>query len=311
MKAGPEAAGSGHFRAYSFVDRIASLEAGKRGRARYLVPAHVPRFSSCLGIEAAGQLAAWVTMAALDFRLRPVAGVAADVRFGVPARPGGTLDLSAEIHKYDEEAVDFSASAHLDGQLVVEIGHSVGPMLPSDEFDSVDAIRERFALITSPSGAPGRAFGGVPEHDLETLELVPGERIRSLLRVPHGAAFFADHFPRRPVFPGTLLLDAQIHASLQAAAGASHWPAGARLVATSVPEMKLRAFIAPGEEIELRSELSNPDGGRIMAARTSVYSNGKRIAMGGLQIEAQQVEARQVEARQVEARQVEARSSRQ
>ncbi len=63
----------------------------------------------CLAIEAAGQLAAWVTMAALDFRLRPVAGVAADLRFGAEVRPGAVLDLRAEIHKYDEEAVDFSA----------------------------------------------------------------------------------------------------------------------------------------------------------------------------------------------------------
>jgi 3-hydroxymyristoyl/3-hydroxydecanoyl-(acyl carrier protein) dehydratase len=295
VKPGREAGGSGHFRAYSFIDRIASLEPGKRGKARYLVPAHVPRFSSCLGIEAAGQLAAWVAMAALDFRRRPVAGVAADVRFGVPVRPGGTLDLTAEIHKYDAEAVDFSAWAHFDGDLVVEIGHSVGPMLPSEEFDSVDAVRERFALITSPSGAPAGGFGGVPEHDLETVELVPGERIRSLLRVPREAAFFADHFPHRAVFPGTLLLDAQIQVSLQAAAGASHWPAGARLMATSVPEMKLRAFIAPGDEIELRSELSNPDGGGTMPARTSVYSSGKRIAMGGLQIEAVRINALQME----------------
>ncbi len=295
MKPGPEATGSGHFRAYSFVDRIASVEPGRGGRARYLVPAHVPRFSSCLGIEAAGQLAAWVTMAALDFRRRPVAGVAADVHLGVPARPGGTLDLTAEIHKYDEEAVDFSAWAHLDGELVVEIGHSVGPMLPTEEFDSVNAMRERFALLTSASGAPGGAFGGVPEHDLETLELIPGERIRSLLRVPREAAFFADHFPRRPVFPGTLLLDAQIQVSLRAAAGAPHWPAGAQLGATRVPEMKLRAFIAPGEEIELRSELSNSEGGGIMSARTSVYSSGKRIAMGGLKIEALQIEPLQIE----------------
>jgi hypothetical protein len=50
--------------------------------------------------------------------------------------------------------------------------------------------------------------------------------------------------------------------------------------------MKLRAFIPPGESIELRADLSAPDSGGIMSARTGVYANGKRIAMGGLQIEA-------------------------
>lgn len=273
----------GHFRAYSFVDRITSLEAGKRGQGRYLVPAHVPRFSSCLGIESAGQLAAWVTMAALDFRLRPVAGVAADVKFGVPVRPGQTLDLRAEIHRYDEEAVDFSAWAHADGELVVEIGHSVGPMLRSDEFDSIEATRARFELLCG-AGAPGGQFNGVPEHDLQITELVPGERVRAVLQVPREAAFFSDHFPRRPVFPGTMLLDAQIQMSLQGAAGALHWPPGALLAAVRVPEMKLRTFISPGELIELRSDLSAPDSAGIMSVKTSVHSGGKRIALGALEI---------------------------
>jgi hypothetical protein len=64
--------------------------------------------------------------------------------------------------------------------------------------------------------------------------------------------------------------------------------------------MKLRAFIAPGEEIELRSELSNADSGGIMSARTSVYSSGKRIAMGGLRIEALQSELPEIEPLQIE-----------
>jgi 3-hydroxymyristoyl/3-hydroxydecanoyl-(acyl carrier protein) dehydratase len=275
----------GHSRAYSFVDRITSLEAGSRGQASYLVPARLPRFSSCLAIEAAGQLAAWVTMAALDFRLRPVAGVAADLKFGVEVRAGQTLELRAEIHKYDEEAVDFSAWAHADGELVVEIGHSVGPMLPTEDFDDRAAVRERFELLRGP-GAPGGQFGGVPEHDIEIIELVPGQSVRGLLRVPREAAFFSDHFPRRPVFPGTLLLDSEIQISLRAAAGAPHWPPGATLAATAVPEMKLRAFIPPGESIELRCDLSAAGSGGIMSARTGAYANGKRIAMGGLQIEA-------------------------
>jgi len=243
----------------------------------------VTRFSSCLGIESAGQLAAWVTMAALDFRLRPVAGVAADVRFGVPVRPGQTLDLRAEIHNYDEEAVDFSAWAHADGELVVEIGHSVGPMLRSDEFDSIEATRGRFELVCA-AGAPGGQFRGVPEHDLRITELIPGERVRALLQVPPDAEFFSDHFPRRPVFPGTMLLDAQIQMSLQAAAGAPHWPAGTHLAAERVPEMKLRTFIAPGELIELRADLSPPDSEGIMSVKTSVHSGGKRIALGALEI---------------------------
>ena len=121
-------------------------------------------------------------------------------------------------------------------------------------------MRERFELLCGP-GAPAGSFGGVPEHDIEIVDLVPGKSVRALLRVPTEAAFFSDHFPRRPVFPGTLLLDAQIQLSLQAAAGAAPWPAGAKLAATRVPDMKLRAFIAPGEMLELRSTCRRPRAG--------------------------------------------------
>ena len=48
--------------------------------------------------------------------------------------------------------------------------------------------------------------------------------------------------------------------------------------------MKLRTFIAPGELIELRADLSPSDSGGIMAARTSVYSSAKRIGLGALEI---------------------------
>jgi hypothetical protein len=39
------------------------------------------------------------------------------------------------------------------------------------------------------------------------LERSTGERLRAELRVPDAAPFFGDHFPRRPVFPGTLLME--------------------------------------------------------------------------------------------------------
>jgi 3-hydroxyacyl-[acyl-carrier-protein] dehydratase len=154
-----------------------------------------------------------------------------------------------------------------------------------EDFDAPEEMRRRFALLCD-SGAPGGQFEGVPQHDIEMVELIPGAGARALLRVPREAAFFLDHFPRRPVFPGTMLLDAEIQVSLQAAAGWAHWPKGARIAATGVPDMKIRAFIPPGEVVELRVELSPPTGGGIMVAKTSAHANGKRIAMGGLEIEA-------------------------
>ena len=134
------------------------------------MPAHVSRFSSCLAVEAAGQLAAWVAMAELDFEVRPVAGVAADMHFGAAVQPGQTLDLRSTIDNCDKEAVTYSARASVEGMRVVELERSVGPMLPMESFDAADAMRSRFELLCGP-GLPGGQFPGVPEHDIEFVEM--------------------------------------------------------------------------------------------------------------------------------------------
>ena len=84
---------SGHFSAFSFVDRITDAGGRQAGEGPLPGPAHIARFPSTLAAEAAGQLAAWNAMACLEFRVRPVAGLADEIRFGPEVRPGQTLDL--------------------------------------------------------------------------------------------------------------------------------------------------------------------------------------------------------------------------
>ena len=276
---------SGHFSAFSFVDRITELEGGKRVKGFYLVPSHLSRFPCPLSAEAVGQLAAWNAMAHLGFRVRPVAGLAAEVRFGPKVRPGQRLDLEVAIESCEPDAVSYSGWADADGVRVVELDHSVGPMLPMEQFDSPEAVRERFELLCG-AGAPSGRFAGVPEHDIEIVAQVPEERVRAILRVPKQAEFFSDHFARRPVFPGTLLLDAQIGLALEFAAGWRRWPSGAALAVTRVPDMKMRSFISPGEVMELRIDFAPPGEPDKATATTGVRVNGRAIASGKLEIAA-------------------------
>jgi 3-hydroxymyristoyl/3-hydroxydecanoyl-(acyl carrier protein) dehydratase len=275
----------GHFRAFSLVDRITQLQAGKRAEGKFSVPAHLSRFSSCLAAEAAGQLAAWIAMAQLDFELRPVAGVAADLHFGADVRPGQTLDLAIEIDSCDRDTVNYSAHAYADGVRIIELERSAGPMLPMEAFDAPDAMRRRYELLCGP-GAPAGEFPGVAEHEIEIIEEVHAKSSRAFLKVPHEAPFFSDHFPRRPVFPGTMLLDAHIQLALIAAERSAYWPPGARVIATAAPNLKLRAFIAPGDIVELYVGLAPPDDSGVMTAQTRAYMNGKQVAMGSLQMAA-------------------------
>lgn len=270
-----------HFAAFSFVDRITGLTPGVRARGQFAVPSGLPAFPSCLVAEAVGQLAAWVAMARVEFRGRPVAALANETRFRGDVAPGSVLALAVEIGSCDDETVTYAGSAMSDGAPVIELVDCLGPMLPVEEFDSAAALAARFELLCGPGAPPGR-FHGVPRPQIVRGEGVPGESLAAVLQVPAAAPFFADHFPRRPVFPATLLLDAQIGLALQLAAEAPDRPAGTQPVPVRMTHVKMRSFIAPGEMLALDAQRASTGGGagRIML---SARAHGRTVATARLE----------------------------
>ena len=98
--------------------------------------------------------------------------------------------------------------------------------------------------------------------------------------MPVSAPFFADHFPRRAVFPATLLLDAQIRLALAlASASGNVRPQPARMT-----HVKMRAFIAPGDVLDLDAQMAQATDGadRILL---SARSGGRTIATARLQLQ--------------------------
>ncbi len=268
------------FSAFSFVDRITSLEPGVRAAGRYAIPGHLPHFPACLVAEAIGQLAAWVSMSQLGFRRRPVAGLAGETLFFGGALPGQVLDLAVELETCDEDAVAYGGTARVAGRAVLELRHCVGPMLPMEEFDSPGAVRGDFELLCG-AGAPADRVRNLPQPDVTIMERTPGKRIAATLHVPAAAPFFGDHFPRRPVFPGTLLLDRQIELALGLAREAA--APGAQVA--RVTDVKMRSFIAPGQAVEIRVGLEALDGGRFSAS-LGASIDGKTVATGRAEIAA-------------------------
>ena len=263
---------SDHFAAFSFVDRIIDFEEGARARGDFAVPAGIAAFPSCLVAEAVGQLAAWVAMAKVSFRGRPVAALANETRFLGEVRPGDLLELEVAIESCDDEAVAYAGWASVDGRRVIELQDCLGPMLPVEEFDAPTALAERFALLCGP-GAPTGRFHGVVAPRLESGATVAGESATATLQVPLAAPFFADHFPRRPVFPATLLLDAQIgHAMQLAAPGA---------VPLRMTHVKMRAFMAPGDVLQLEARRAPGEATRILL--TARNAEGRTVATARLE----------------------------
>jgi len=261
-----------HFAAFSFVDRIVEFEAGTRARGEFAVPSEIAAFPSCLVAEAVGQLAAWVAMAKVAFRGRPVAALANETRFHGAVKPGDKLELHVEIEHCDDDAVTYAGWASVRGQRVIELQDCLGPMLPVEQFDSPAALAERFAVLRGGGATPGR-FRGVVTPQLADRTGVPGESVSATLHVPTAAAFFADHFPRRPVFPATLLLDLQIGMALQLVAPSA--------VPVRMTHVKMRAFIAPGDVLQVEARRAPDEPHRLLLSARD--AQGKTIATARLE----------------------------
>jgi 3-hydroxymyristoyl/3-hydroxydecanoyl-(acyl carrier protein) dehydratase len=142
-------------------------------------------------------------------------------------------------------------------------------MLPLAEFDDPRAMAERFALLTDGGAAPGR-FHGVNRPPIVR------DGNKALLDVPAAAPFFNDHFPRRNVFPATLMLDAQIELALSVAR--ETWPDAAAVRMTNV---KVRSFTPPGTQLTLGADERAREG-REATFNLSAHAGGKPVATARL-----------------------------
>jgi 3-hydroxyacyl-[acyl-carrier-protein] dehydratase len=98
--------------------------------------------------------------------------------------------------------------------------------------------------------------------------------------------FFDDHFPRRPVMPGVLILEgmAQISGLLLEASLQQKYAKSAKAVLTVLERTKFRALVKPGDSLIYRTELTsvNEVGGKVKATasrgKTVVTSTGMVFA---------------------------------
>ena len=271
---------NGRYASFTFVDRITVIEPGVAATGTFHIPAHAGTFPSSLLAEATGQLAAWVAIARLGFRLRPVAGIARETVYAGVPQPGDALEMEIRIDSCEDDAVAYQGRARIDGRTVLELTDCVGPMLPLDAFDDPDAMRAFYAVLCS-TGASVDRFPGIEVAPLEPLEHETGRHASARLAVPREAPYFLDHFPRRHVFPGTLLLDRM---TTLAARVASEAAAGAAVLARRVTDVKLRSFTEPGASLTLIADLDAADG-RTVSATLEARTEGQRRPVGGARVE--------------------------
>ena len=285
---------------FHFVDQILELDPGRHPLGvKHVTPGDTfvrptaggePALLSCIIGEALGQLGAWNVMAAKDFSVRPVAGVVGEVVITGEAAVGDSILLDTRIDSVTDDAVFYHAIATVDGTEVLRLENTLGPLLPMEQFNDPDELRERFGRIHCP-GAPAEApkLEGDPAvpFDMsfdEILSLESGKEATAVRQVSGREAFLADHFPKKPVLPLSLLLESllQLGQKLLVEDG------GARFVPTGARKVKMTRFVEPGSSLVAKIRVversaqnallkfrCEVDGGRVCVGEAK-YSTGAR-----------------------------------
>jgi 3-hydroxyacyl-[acyl-carrier-protein] dehydratase len=97
----------------------------------------------------------------------------------------------------------------------------------------------------------------------------PGAAAEGSKSVALSEDYFDDHFPRRPVMPGVLILEglAQLSGLLLEAGLQQQYSKNAKAVLTVLERTKFRALVKPGDTLQYRTEVMslNEAGGKVKA----------------------------------------------
>lgn len=106
------------------------------------------------------------------------------------------------------------------------------------------------------------------------VEWKAGEKIRGIKNIAMSEDFLEYHFPRNPVMPGVLLLEAlsQLTGWLEAASS----DFGSWFLITKVRSCKFYGFSLPGDQIELTVERSREAGQGELVFVGTAMADGKR-----------------------------------
>lgn len=266
---------------FHFVDQIFELELNKRiTGVKHVTPADFyltknftsekPMLMSCIVGEALGQLCSWNIIKSSHGKLRSVAGLVSEVRMYKPAYLGDSIFLEVNIEELEEDAVTWNGQAKIGGEVILEICSSVGPCLPMDDFNHRDEVLQHLAWLEqrkNPSDFIERIEHLVPiradilqkENFNIAQELVSYEncfkeksdalKIIGQKNVSILAPYFADHFPKKPVLPVSILLQSNLQLGDLFLVEYLGREKARNYLPKSVSRIKISEFIQPGDSV--------------------------------------------------------------
>ena len=249
--------------------------------------------------EILGQLGAWCVMHANQFTGRPVAGVVSAVHVHDEARVGETLLLETTIDSLDEAVVQYHAIATVEKRPIFTIENALGPILPMGDFIDPEEAKRQFHKIYRPGemltytessstvmaeghqsvehlGSYRGPFNRVHVAFDTILSWVPGESVVAKKSLSLSEPYLVDHFPRKPVLPLTILLQAKLMLATHFLR--ESFEDGQYFEPVTVQKVKMNEFVQPGDSVITKMRLKEKTEERAVIAYHSEVA-GKRVCV--------------------------------
>ncbi len=283
------------------IDKICTLEHGKSARGIKNITLNdaflcevfpgFPVFSPVIAAEAVAQLVSWIIIAERDFSVKPVITVVDSYRCSGHMQPGDRLEVVGTVESFSEESALAGGEILLNGRRILELTHAVCYLYPLHELDHPDQTRNRFADLYDEGhplprdeavrSIPREHMPLVPRHPLDMI--IGGDdpdRLHGIKNVTATEDYFNDHFPRKPVLPGVITMEAMtvLGAELLARTLAAAGRTDVRPVLHTSRKVKFRKFVQPGDRLNLQAQLADCSGSE-GTVRIQAAVDGKNAAM--------------------------------
>lgn len=292
--------------AFHYVDRIFELQPAKFARGvknvtrnetfYYWLPDGRRVLSPAVTTEALAQLGAWLKMATVDFKKRPVLLADELTSYHGMVEVGDQIDLYVKILDFTDDVVVSQSYAEVRGKRVLETRCCRGYMLPTEEFDDRDRLIKHYKNLFRPEFKDVsrigdnftrlNAFAGRQTWDIlrfidGLIEHKPYEKVVGFKNFTSCEPYFETHFPYKPVVPGVLLMTFMGEVCQYLIKEDIDMPLRAKaLLPTYIQNVRFRKFVEPGDQCIIIATIAkgNPkiDNSDILVS-ASIMANDKRV----------------------------------
>jgi 3-hydroxymyristoyl/3-hydroxydecanoyl-(acyl carrier protein) dehydratase len=291
---------------FLFVDRIFEYEPHKSIRGIknvtrnegffYWLPNGQRVLSPAVITEALAQLGSWLKIVSVDFTKRPVLLADEITTYHDFVQVGDQVDLFVDILSFEDDVVVTRSRAEVRDRPILTVSCCRGYMLPIEDFSDPAEVRKSFQNLYRPE------FKNVSRisDDYTRIPAIAGRQSFEALRfidgliehVPHSKVigfknftncepYFKDHFPRRPVVPGVLLMTFMGEVCQYLIKDELDVPLRSRaLIPLYIQNVRFRKFVEPGDQCVLKAEVKAGDAtrnGEEILVTASIFANDKRV----------------------------------